>query len=61
MRHALSSPIASLAYVLWDIKVTGKGALMADMATKLDEFPEEDSDFAQMRDSLHILSVMNQC
>ena len=35
--------------------------MMVDMATSYDEFPSEDSQFAQMRDSLYILSVMNQC
>ena len=35
---------------------------MVDMATPYDEVPEEeDSQFAKMRDSLYILSVMNQC
>ena len=35
--------------------------MMVDMATKYDEFPDAGSHFAQMRDSLYILSVMNQC
>ena len=35
--------------------------MMVDMATPYDEFVKEDSQFAQMRDSLYILSVMNQC
>ena len=35
--------------------------MMVDMATPYDEFPDQDSQFAQMRDSLYILSVMNQC
>ena len=35
--------------------------MMVDMATQYDEFPDADSHFAQMRDSLYILSVMNQC
>ena len=34
---------------------------MVDMATQYDEYPDADSHFAQMRDSLYILSVMNQC
>lgn len=34
---------------------------MVDMATPYDEYPDQDSQFAQMRDSLYILSVMNQC
>lgn len=55
------NPIASISYVLWNIKITGKCAMMVDMATPYDETPMEDSQFAQMRDSLYILSVMNQC
>ena len=35
--------------------------MMMDMATPYDELPVQDSRFAQMRDSLYILSVMNQC
>ena len=35
--------------------------MMVDMATPYDQLPGEDSQFAQMRDSLYILSVMNQC
>ena len=57
----IGNPIASISYVLWNIKVTGKCAMMVEMATKYDEFPDASSRFAQMRDSLYILSVMNQC
>lgn len=53
--------MSSLSYLLWNIKVAGKCALMVDMATGYDEFPSEDSEFSVMRDSLFILSVMNQC
>lgn len=35
--------------------------MMVDMATDYDDLPQGDSPFAQMRDSLYILSVMNQC
>lgn len=56
----IGNPIASISYVLWNIKVIGKCAMMVDMATPYDEFPGEDSQFAGMRDSLYILSVMNQ-
>ncbi|KAL8756258.1 MAG: hypothetical protein Q9184_004563 [Pyrenodesmia sp. 2 TL-2023] len=58
--HLHYSPIASLSYVLWNIKVTAKCALMADMAVELSDYPGKDSEFAQMRDSLYILAVMNQ-
>lgn len=57
----MGSPVASLSYVLWNIKVTSKCAMMVDMATTYDEIPDEGSQFAQLRDSLYILSVMNQC
>ena len=34
---------------------------MVDMATMYDKLPDQDSQFAQIRDSFYILSVMNQC
>lgn len=54
------SPIAALFHVLWNIKNTAKCALMVDMSVPYRDFPSEDSDFGQMRDSFGILSVMNQ-
>lgn len=54
------SPIAALSYILWNIKVTGKCALMVDMATKYEEYPEQGSEFSMMRDALYILCIMNQ-
>ena len=54
------SPISTLSYILWNIKVTGKCALMIDMATKYEEYPEQGSEFSKMRDSLYILCIMNQ-
>ncbi len=57
----VGNPIASLSYLFWNIKVTGKCALMVDMATRYEEYPSEDSEFSLMRDSLFILCVMNQC
>lgn len=53
--------MAALAYVFWNIKVTGKCAMMIDMSTRYDEYPDEDSDFSKMRDSMFILCIMNQC
>lgn len=59
----VGSPIATLSYTLWNVKVMGKCALMVDMATdcfdKTDQ-PTQESDFSHLRDSLYILSVMNQ-
>lgn len=56
----VGSPIASLSYILWNIKVTGRCAMMVDMATRYEDVPGPESDFANMRDSMLILSVMNQ-
>lgn len=56
----IGSPIASLAYIFWNIKITGKCAIMVDMAVPYASFPDSDSEFARRRDSLYILSVMNQ-
>lgn len=57
----IGNPFSSLSYILWNMQVTGKCALMVDMATKYEEIPREGSQFAQIRDSMYILSVMNQC
>lgn len=56
----LGSPIASLSYIFWNIKITGKCAIMVDMATEYNAFPDGNSEFRRMRDSFYILSVMNQ-
>lgn len=56
----IGSPIASLSYILWNIKVIGKAALLSDMATDFNTIPGEDDPATHMRDSLFILSVMNQ-
>ncbi|KAF2275213.1 uncharacterized protein EI97DRAFT_400707 [Westerdykella ornata] len=56
----VGSPIASLSYVLWSIKVSAKAALMVDMSVKYDETPDWESDFGNMRDSMYLLLVMNQ-
>lgn len=57
----VGNPIAALSYIFWNIKVTGKCALMVDMATRYDEYPGQGTEFSRMRDSLFILSIMNQC
>ena len=90
----LGSPIVSLAYILWNIKVTNKCALMVDMAVPRDSLPEYDRrsagewwntawnhflspfvvqaeeenpkdppqnvDFADFRNSMYLLAVLNQ-
>ena len=55
------SPMATLSYTLWNIKVSSKCAAMVDMATEFNIVPNQESQFAQIRDSFYILSVMNQC
>jgi hypothetical protein len=78
----LGSLISSLSYVLWNIKVLDKCALMVDMAVGYADSPPETvemaeegpvlegekalpaksqrTEFASMRDSFYLLSVMNQ-
>lgn len=56
----LGSPISSLSYIFWNIKVIGRAALLVDMATKYNESPKADSEFSGIRDSFYILTVMNQ-
>lgn len=57
----IGNPAASLSYVLWNIHVTGRCAMLVDMASKYGDLPKQDSQFGHMRDSLYILNVMNQC
>lgn len=52
--------MAALSYIFWNIKITGKCALMVDMSTRYHEYPKEGSEFSFMRDSLYILCIMNQ-
>ncbi|KAK7186938.1 uncharacterized protein CC84DRAFT_735552 [Paraphaeosphaeria sporulosa] len=56
----VGSPIASLSYVLWNIKVSAKAALMVDMAVPFDRVPDRKTDFGSMRDSMYLLLAMNQ-
>ncbi|KAF1815347.1 hypothetical protein P152DRAFT_446422 [Eremomyces bilateralis CBS 781.70] len=57
----VGSPMASLSYILWNISVSGKCALMVDMSIPYDErVPDRGSDFASLRDSFFILTNMNQ-
>lgn len=56
----VGSPIASLSYVFWNIKVSAKAALMVDMAVTFEETPDLESDFGSMRDSMYLLLAMNQ-
>ena len=56
----VGSPIASLSYILWNIKIIGKCALLSDMSTSFNDNLKKNKDAQKMRDSLYILSVMNQ-
>ncbi|TLD29614.1 hypothetical protein E2P81_ATG05908 [Venturia nashicola] len=57
----LGSPMAGLTYILWNIEVSGKCALFVDMAIPYDgPVPDENSDFASMRDSFYLLMNINQ-
>jgi hypothetical protein len=46
------SPISSLSYILWNIKVTGKCALVVDMASAYKMVPKDGSHFSDVRDSM---------
>ncbi|KIW02554.1 uncharacterized protein PV09_06009 [Verruconis gallopava] len=59
----VGSPMSSLSYTLWNISVSGKCALMVDMAVgyrPLFASTQETEDFNNIRDSFYILMVMNQ-
>ncbi|KAF2095623.1 hypothetical protein NA57DRAFT_26158, partial [Rhizodiscina lignyota] len=57
----VGSPMSSLAYVLWNIKVSGKCAMFVDMSAPYDgPLPDMESDFASMRDSFYLLMNINQ-
>ena len=57
----MGNPMAILSYIFWNIRVTGLCASIVDMATEFDIVPGPESQWAQMRDSFYVLSVMNQC
>lgn len=57
----VGSPMASLSYILWNIKVSGKCALLVDLATPFNtNITDHDTDFSQIRDSFYLLMTMNQ-
>jgi hypothetical protein len=61
MARWVGSPMASLSYILWNIKVSGKCALLVDLATPYDgKIADRDTDFASIRDSFYLLMTMNQ-
>jgi hypothetical protein len=48
----IGSPIGSLAYIFWNIKVMGKCPHMADMASPYEEIPPAGTEYADIRDSM---------
>ncbi|KAF2430317.1 hypothetical protein EJ08DRAFT_612725 [Tothia fuscella] len=57
----VGSPMSSLSYILWNISVTGKCALMVDMAVSYDyRSSSKHTDFGNVRDSFYILTTINQ-
>ncbi|KAF1362030.1 hypothetical protein EJ07DRAFT_109422 [Lizonia empirigonia] len=56
----IGSPISSLAAILWDISISGKCALFVDLAVPYNDRPDQQSEFASMRDSIYILMNLNQ-
>lgn len=61
MARWVGSPMASLSYILWNIKVSGKCALLVDLATPYDHrTADRGTDFASIRDSFYLLMTMNQ-
>ncbi|OQO03790.1 hypothetical protein B0A48_10430 [Cryoendolithus antarcticus] len=57
----LGSPMASLAYIFWNIKVSGKCALLVDLAVPYDrKITAPVTNFGSIRDSFYLLMTMNQ-
>ncbi|KAF2721248.1 hypothetical protein K431DRAFT_224609 [Polychaeton citri CBS 116435] len=55
------SPMASLGYILWNIRTSGKCALMVDMASSYKPQDKERREhFTSIRDSFYLLMTMNQ-
>jgi hypothetical protein len=55
----IGSPMASLSYILWNIKVSGKCALLVDLSVKYKD-DSKGKDFLSIRDSFYLLITMNQ-
>jgi len=55
----VGSPMASLSYILWNIKVSGKCALLVDLAAKYGD-KSDNENFLSIRDSFYLLMTMNQ-
>lgn len=59
MARWLGSPIASLSYILWNIKNTGNCARLVELADTIDP-PLDRDNFSKIRDSFYLLTTMNQ-
>ena len=55
----IGSPMASLSYILWNIKVSGKCALLVDLAAEYGD-GSDNKNFLSIRDSFYLLMTMNQ-
>jgi hypothetical protein len=55
----IGSPMASFSYILWNIKVSGKCALLVDLAVEYGD-ESNNEDFLSIRDSFYLLMTMNQ-
>jgi hypothetical protein len=55
----IGSPMASFSYILWNIKVSGKCALLVDLAVEYGD-DSNNEDFLSIRDSFYLLMTMNQ-
>ncbi|PWW77969.1 hypothetical protein C7212DRAFT_175495 [Tuber magnatum] len=56
----VGSPMVSMMYIFWNMKVTRKCAIMVEMSLGKDEHPQAPSNFSGLRDSFYLLSVINQ-
>jgi hypothetical protein len=56
----VGSPVSSLANVFWNIDLTGRCALLVDLASRYEVMPPQGSRFADVRNAAIILSAMDQ-
>ena len=54
------SPVICLAHVLWNLEMSSKCCRLVDMSFGYDEYPEQASEFGRLRDSMYLLSLLNQ-
>ena len=56
----VGSPVMSLTHTLWNIEMSSRCCQLIDMSVAYDDFPEKDSRFGKFRDSIYLLSLLNQ-